>query len=84
MLGLHFTCLPGFGPFAAGVAQLTGHGEERQSIATAMHDAWAGFARSGDPGPDWPQWTDSNRATKVFNSAMTVEIDPRGAELDLW
>ncbi len=69
---------------APGVTQFTGDAPERQLIATAMHSAWAAFAHSGAPGPDWPKWSFERRATKVFDLEVTVEDNPRGAELDLW
>ena len=69
---------------APGVAQFTGGGPERQTIAEQMHAAWAAFARTGDPGPDWPQWRPSARTHRIFDTSPGIEDDPRGDELSLW
>jgi len=53
-----------------------------QPLATAMHDAWASFARSGDPG--WPRYDVDRRATMRFDTASEVVDDPRAVERALW
>ena len=46
--------------------------------------AWVSLARTGNPNhkglPDWPAYTDENRAVMLFDSPCRVEKDP-GAEL---
>ena len=49
-----------------GVERLTGDGPERVAIASAMHEAWIAFARTGDPG--WPAYDVSRRATTQFDA----------------
>ena len=66
----------------------TGPGEERQSIADAMHHAWIGFAADGTPDhagiPPWPAYDPTRRATMRFDGATTVVDDPAGATRALW
>ncbi len=66
-----------------GVAFLTGDGEERAGLATAMHDAWIRFARTGDAG--WPAYALDRRATQVFDGLeQPVVDDPAGHERTIW
>lgn len=52
-----------------------------QQLATAMHGAWAAFAKTGDPG--WPHYA-FERATMRFDTASEVVHDPRSTERELW
>ncbi|APU15398.1 MULTISPECIES: carboxylesterase/lipase family protein [Actinoalloteichus] len=51
-------------------------------LATAMHDAWVRFVRSGDPG--WPRYESRERATMVFDTSSHVVADAAGAERRVW
>jgi para-nitrobenzyl esterase len=57
-------------------------------LSLAMHDAWAAFARTGDPNhpgiPEWPRYEPSGRPTMIFDEQRSVEFDPYGAELALY
>lgn len=68
----------------ANSASMSGVGEEQQSLAVVMSEAWLAFARSGDPNhpglPEWPQYDSEQRATMVFNNESQVVNDPRGRE----
>jgi para-nitrobenzyl esterase len=59
-----------------------------EELSLAMHDAWAAFARTGDPNhpglPKWPVYEPSGRATMIFDEQRVVELDPQGAELALY
>jgi para-nitrobenzyl esterase len=59
-----------------------------EQLSLAMHDAWASFARTGDPNhqslPEWPRYEPSSRATMTFDEEQSVELDPYGAELALF
>jgi para-nitrobenzyl esterase len=53
-----------------------------QTLADAMHAAWAAFAASGDPG--WPRYDLSRRATMRFDTTCAVVDDPLSRERALW
>jgi len=57
-------------------------------LAAAMQDAWAGFARSGDPGhrelPTWPRYDASQRATMLLGRRCALAHTPLEAERRLW
>ena len=67
---------------------MVGARPEKYDLATAMSEAWATFARSGDPNhegiPKWEPYTADNRATMLFDVPCRVEIDPAREELDAW
>jgi para-nitrobenzyl esterase len=72
-----------------GVAFLTGPvTDEMRALATTMHEAWAAFARTGNPTTptlaDWPRWNPETRPTMVINTAPAVELDPMGHEIEVW
>jgi len=62
--------------------------EAMDALALRLHDAWAAFARTGDPShpglPPWPRYDPEGRSTMVLDDTSTVESDPGGAELALW
>lgn len=62
--------------------------DDMRRLAASVHDAWAAFARTGDPNhdglPEWPRYDAAERPTMVLGDACTVEHDPAGAELALW
>jgi len=65
-------------------AQATGGGDDARALATKMSGALVAFAKTGDPShpglPKWPAFTESTRATMVFeNDQVTVKNDPDGA-----
>jgi carboxylesterase type B len=57
-------------------------GEPPQQLARAMHAAWIGFARDGDPG--WPRYDLARRATMRFDTTSEIVNDPRSKERLLW
>ena len=66
------------------VTFMNGRGADRYAVATAMSEAWAAFARNGNPNhqgvPAWPAFDPTQRATMVFNTESKVVNDPYGAE----
>lgn len=75
-------------PFVFGhvemAAAFTGHGPELQPLMQQVMKAWAGFARTGQPGhaglPDWKPFTPDERWTMLLQRDCTLVNDPRGAE----
>ncbi len=71
-----------------GVDQLAGGGPEAEALSAAMQDAWAAFARTGDPSSagvgDWPPYDPSRRATMILGPQIGVEERPREAERAFW
>jgi carboxylesterase type B len=57
-------------------------GDPPALLAKAMHAAWIGFARDGDPG--WPRYDLARRATMRFDVTSRVVDDPRSEERLLW
>jgi para-nitrobenzyl esterase len=57
-----------------------GRGDDPQTLAEQMSEAWLAFARSGDPGtsavPAWPAYDAARRATMVFDLQSRVVEDP--------
>jgi para-nitrobenzyl esterase len=66
----------------------TGNKPERFQAARNMSQAWATFARTGNPGfggiPRWPAYTPDTRATMILDAECHVENDPFSAERRLW
>jgi para-nitrobenzyl esterase len=78
-------------PFVFGtqrrVPGLVGEGPDVDALATKMGDAWAAFARSGDPSTDalkWPPFDAQRRSTMVLDRECRVEQLPHEAERRCW
>ncbi len=74
---------------APGASFLTGAvTDDMRALATTMNEAWASFARTGDPSTptlaDWPQWDPETRPTMVLDTDSRIELDPAGHELEVW
>ncbi len=54
------------------------------AIADAMQDAWLAFARTGDPGADWPRYDLDRRAVRMFDVESTVVDDPGADARRFW
>jgi carboxylesterase type B len=52
------------------------------TLATAMHAAWVGFAKTGDPG--WPAYDLVERRTMIFDTASQVVSDAAAPERQAW
>jgi para-nitrobenzyl esterase len=55
----------------------TGTGAEARALSRLMRQNFTAFARDGVPGPGWPAYDLSNRATMIFDTPSRVEGDPR-------
>ena len=57
-------------------------------LAREMHQAWANFARHGDPNgsgvPPWPRYDVESRSTLLFDQPSRVEEDPDQHTRRLW
>lgn len=71
----------------AGVDFFLGH-EPPAGLAPAMNDAWAAFARTGDPStdalPDWPVYDADTRATMELGDECRLLTDPLPTERLWW
>jgi carboxylesterase type B len=56
--------------------------EAPRGLAVRMHEAFAAFARDGDPG--WPAYDAADRMTMVFDTVSAPERDPAAAERLAW
>ncbi len=63
-------------------------GPEAKALSRRMREAWAAFARVGNPRSplvgSWPSYTVEDRATFVFDASTRVEHAPRDAERRFW
>jgi para-nitrobenzyl esterase len=49
-----------------------------------MRQRWLDFARSGNPGTDWPTYSTDVRSTLIIDTDDRVEVDPRGDRRTAW
>lgn len=67
---------------------MTGERSDKHELAAQVRDAWAAFARNGDPNhsgiPKWEPYTADNRATMLFDAPCKLAVDPGREELDAW
>ena len=53
-------------------------------VSDDVQTRWREFSRTGVPGDDWPAYTDSDRAVKVFDRRSRVEYDPHSDRRRAW
>jgi para-nitrobenzyl esterase len=74
-----------FGTFDVdGWDAFVGGGADAERVGRELRAAWAAFAHTGTPGPDWPAYDTSRRATRLIGRESTVADDPRGGIRDAW
>jgi para-nitrobenzyl esterase len=65
----------------------SGGGPDAMSLSRKMGEAWASFARDGNPGhrgvPEWPAYSAQRRATMIFDNQCSIKNDPEGEGLRL-
>lgn len=65
-----------------------GTGAAAQALADRMSDAWIAFARHGSPQspslPNWPTYSEGNRATMFFDDHPDVRVDPASHVRRAW
>jgi para-nitrobenzyl esterase len=67
---------------------LIGGGEGVQALATAIHDTWAAFIKTGDPNggglPHWTRYNTATRPTMLLDVESHMADDPGGDTRTLW
>ncbi|MFW9784190.1 MAG: carboxylesterase/lipase family protein [Candidatus Heimdallarchaeota archaeon] len=62
--------------------------DETAALSEKMMNAWASFAKSGNPNhkglPEWPTYESKKRKTMIFDKNVEVWDDPLGKERELW
>jgi para-nitrobenzyl esterase len=73
--------------FGNHVASFNGSGPEADALSTQMQDAWASFARTGNPScaslGEWPQY-DPGRSTMLLGRNSRVEKAVYEEERQIW
>ena len=63
---------------------MTGTGQDRYALQDKMSEAWANFARTGNPSGKgvgtWPAYNSNTRPTMVFDHQSRVINDPHKEE----
>ena len=66
------------------ISFMTGTGDDRHALATAMSEAWVSFARNGHPNhaglPSWTAFEPTKWPTMVFGSQVALVNDPHSEE----
>jgi para-nitrobenzyl esterase len=74
-----------FGTFDVdGWDAFVGGGAEAERVGRELRAAWAAFAHTGTPGPDWPAYDTTRRATRVIGRESGVVDDPRRGIRRAW
>ena len=67
---------------------ITGTDARARAMSDAMMDRFIAFARTGDPNPPgvvrWTPYEKPARNTLIFDDAVRLQSDPRGAERRLF
>jgi para-nitrobenzyl esterase len=53
-------------------------------VTREVQRRWRSFSRSGNPGDDWPSYTDTDRAVMVFDRKSHLEFDPHPERRLAW
>jgi len=65
----------------------SGGGPEDLALSRKMGEAWASFARDGNPGhrglPEWPAYTAQRRPTMIFDNQCSIRNNPEAEGLRL-
>ncbi len=49
-----------------------------ENLSSRMQNAWVSFAKTEEPGTDWPAYELENRYTKIYHESDAVVSDPHG------
>jgi para-nitrobenzyl esterase len=53
-------------------------------VTNEVQRRWGAFSRTGNPGDDWPVYTDADRAVMVFDRKSHLEFDPHPERRIAW
>ena len=53
-------------------------------VTNEVQRRWRSFSRTGNPGDDWPAYTDADRAVMVFDRKSHLEFDPHPERRLAW
>jgi para-nitrobenzyl esterase len=53
-------------------------------VTNEVQRRWRAFSRTGNPGDDWPVYTDADRAVMVFDRKSHLEFDPHPERRMAW
>jgi para-nitrobenzyl esterase len=53
-------------------------------VTREVQRRWRSFSRTGNPGDDWPAYTDTDRAVMVFDRKSHLEFDPHPERRLAW
>jgi para-nitrobenzyl esterase len=71
-----------------GMEVLSGTSPEAHALSEQLMDAWATFARTGDPNhdgmPEWPRYDVRRRATMILDAPCSVVDAPLAEERKAW
>ncbi|MFT3716801.1 MAG: carboxylesterase/lipase family protein [Gordonia sp. (in: high G+C Gram-positive bacteria)] len=62
----------------------TGSWSETKRVTTEVQGYWSRFARTGNPGFDWPQYDTDDRRVLVIDDPSYVVSDPDGSRRAAW
>ncbi|BBX45074.1 carboxylesterase/lipase family protein [Mycobacterium cookii] len=67
-------------------ALLTAPADRRSAlrVTNEVQRRWRSFSHTGNPGDDWPAYTDTDRAVMVFDSKSRLEFDPHPERRRAW
>jgi para-nitrobenzyl esterase len=67
-------------------ALLTAPADRRSAmrVTREVQRRWRAFSRTGNPGDDWPVYTDTDRAVFVFDRKSHLEFDPHPQRRMAW
>lgn len=72
---------------SGGLGLLLTAGADRRaavSVSNQVQRRWRSFSRTGDPGEDWPAYTEDERAVLVFDRRTRIELDPHPQRRVAW
>ncbi|WP_067816361.1 carboxylesterase/lipase family protein [Nocardia inohanensis] len=79
--------IPVFGAVGTPIGRtLTAMGGHRgfRAVSEQFQENWLSFARKGSPLPNWPAYTEADRATMIIDYPARVEYDPERAKRLAW